>query len=123
MEDQSSLGFARDEDFESLYATNVNFEPSVWDLKLIFGQLDQSSGQTVVKQHTAIAIPWIQAKLMAYYMEVQIAIHDVDFGSVAVPPSVVPPFPDPSKLDLQGNQIAETMVKYLGLIQIGRAHV
>jgi|ERR1035441_7450252 hypothetical protein len=116
MEDQSSLGFTRDEDFESLYATNVNFEPSVWDLKLIFGQLDQSSGRAVVKQHTAISVPWIQVKLMAYYLEAQLAIHDIDFGAVIVPPSLIPPSPDPTSPEIQGNELAEVTAKYLLLI-------
>ena len=34
--------FIRDPDFTSLYANNIRIERSVWDLKLIFGELDQS---------------------------------------------------------------------------------
>jgi hypothetical protein len=89
--------FKRDEDFESLYANNVRFEPSVWDLKLLFGEIDQSSGQVIIDQHTAIAIPWMTAKLMAYFLEMNLVIYEADNGYIRLPRSVIPP-----PLDLSG---------------------
>lgn len=53
----------RHEEFTSLYANNVQFEWSQLDLKLIFGQLDQSRGKAQIEQHTAMTIPWMIAKL------------------------------------------------------------
>ena len=48
--------YQRDEEFAYLYANNVRFESSAFDLKMIFGELDQSGkdGLTVI-QHTARA--------------------------------------------------------------------
>ena len=88
-------GIYRDEAYDSLYANNIQFEPSLWDLKLIFGQLDQSDG-TKVAQHTAITIPWMQAKLLAYFLEVNLAVHETDYGYIRLPPTVIPQAFDPS---------------------------
>ena len=90
----SPLKFERDEDFASFYANHVWYESSVWDLKLIFGQLDQSKGPNVITQHTAIALSWIQVKIMIYFLQVNLAIYEVHNGKVSIPASVVPPPPE-----------------------------
>jgi len=56
--------FARVEDFVNYYANNVQFEASSFDLKVIFGQLQQSHG-TQVLQECAVTVPWVQAKLLS----------------------------------------------------------
>lgn len=86
---QASLEFA-DEMYEA-YANNVLYESSTWDLKLIFGQLDQSEGKIKVVQHSAITIPWIQAKLMVFWLRGQIEAHERKNGKIQVPSSVIPP--------------------------------
>jgi hypothetical protein len=83
--------FERDEDFVSLYSNHVWFESSAWDLNLVFGQLDLSKGPNVVRQHTAIALSWMQAKLLAHYIEVNILIHEGKDGEVQIPPYLRPP--------------------------------
>jgi hypothetical protein len=83
--------FERDEDFASLYANHVWYEISAWDLNLIWGQLDQTKGPNVVKQHTAIAISWLQAKLLAYFVNVNIAIYESRNGKIKIPPYLLPP--------------------------------
>jgi hypothetical protein len=85
--------FVRNEDFESLYANQVNFESSVWDLKLIFGLLDQHKAAPFVEQHTAISIPWVQAKLGAYYLQIALAVYEAENGKIKIPVSVLPPLP------------------------------
>ena len=86
--------YRRDEDFASLYANNVKFERSLFDFKMVFGELDQSDeNHTFVQQHTAVTVPWIQAKLMAYYIELNLAIHEADFGTIRIPDSMIPPAP------------------------------
>ena len=90
--------FERDEDFASLYANNVQFETSVWDLKIIFGQLDQSRPSGRVDQHTAITLPWLQAKIMAFYLSANVALYEADNGKIQIPlslqPQPLPPVPD-----------------------------
>lgn len=95
------LEFVRDpEDFAALYANNVQAESSVWDLKVIFGILDQSSQPPKVVQHTSINLPWAQIKLLSFYLRVNLAIHEAQNGKVLTPPSIMPP--DPDKLALTG---------------------
>jgi hypothetical protein len=85
------------EDFASLYANNVVYEASVWDLKLIFGQLDQkllepAEGKTVtVDYHTAITLPWEAIKLMIYYLRANLATHEIESGPIKLPDRVLPP--------------------------------
>jgi len=91
--EDKDIKLRRDEEFESLYANNVNFESSVWDLKMIFGQLDQEA--SAVTQHTAMTLPWSTSKIAAYYMLVNLLVHQADNGAITIPARVVPPRPDP----------------------------
>lgn len=90
--------FKRDEDFTALYANSVVSEHSIWDLKVIFGILDQSVSPMQVVQHTSINLPWVQVKLLSYYLNVAIAIQESYNGKIVVPPVVMPP--DPRALPL-----------------------
>src|ERR1035438_3703331 len=85
--------FTRTDEFATLYANNVVLETSAWDLKLIFGQLDQSGHKARVEQHTAITIPWMQARVLSYMLQVYLAARVMDFGPIPVPSSVMPPSP------------------------------
>jgi hypothetical protein len=109
-----TLQLKRDEDFTSLYANNVQFEISVWDLKMIFGQLDQSAGM-VVEQHTAMTLPWPQAKLAAYFMVVNMIIHQSQMEApIQLHASAIPKRPDPS--DPGVDEANQKLVEYLGWI-------
>ncbi len=83
--------FVRDDDFEELYANNVRFESTVLDLKMIFGKSDQHSGSEVVRQHTAVTLPWPLVKTVAYYLAVNILVHETQNGPITVPPIHTPP--------------------------------
>jgi hypothetical protein len=85
--------FKRDEDFAALYANSVVSEHSVWDLKVIFGILDQSVTPMQVVQHTSINLPWVQVKLLSYYLNIAIAIQESFNGKIVVPAVVMPPDP------------------------------
>jgi hypothetical protein len=82
--------FTRHEEFTSLYANDIQFEGSQFDLKLIFGELDQLSGKTWIKQHTAMTIPWIQAKLALYYLQIQVAAFEFQNGKIKIPGDLLP---------------------------------
>jgi hypothetical protein len=95
------LEFIREpEDFAALYANNVQPEASVWDLKVTFGILDQTSQPNKVVQHTSINLPWLQVKILSYLIRANLLIHEYQNGKVVVPASVMPP--DPEKLELPG---------------------
>jgi hypothetical protein len=81
----------RTQDFVNRYANNVQFEASAWDLRLIFGQLDQSLSveKDYIDQHTAMAIPWSHVKLMAYLLRVHVIMHEAKVGRVHVPGGLI----------------------------------
>jgi hypothetical protein len=78
------------EDFFSAYANQVRFETSAWDLKILFGQVDQTGGTAVVEWHTAITIPWAQAKIGVYTLQAHVAGFEAFYGKIQVPWDVVP---------------------------------
>jgi hypothetical protein len=82
-------------DFESVYANNSLLESSVWDLKIMFGQLEQHTGNAKVDWHTAVTMPWMQAKVLCYYLRVNLAFHEMVSGPLKIHPNVAPPVPEP----------------------------
>jgi uncharacterized protein DUF3467 len=94
------------DDYESLYANNVRFETSVWDLKLLFGLLDQGTGGEVIEIHTGMSIPWATAKLMAFYLRLNIMIHEMENGKIWINPRVYPTEIPPLGPELENNEMA-----------------
>src|SRR5882724_6093981 len=92
------LQFKRVEDFISRYANNVNLEVSVWDLKLLFGELQQPLGESgFVEHHTAITIPWLQVKILSLYLQLNLLLHEAINGKINVPLNVMPPIQPPDE--------------------------
>lgn len=84
-------------DVSEVYANNSRFELSVWDLKVIFGQLDQFSGDARIDWHTAVTVPWGAAKIASYYLQLNILAHEAENGRIRIPPRVFPtPPPAPT---------------------------
>ena len=71
--------------FVERYANNVQFESSAWDLKMIFGTFDSTSDAPGLKQHTSINVTWQQAKVIAYFVYVNIMFQEITNGLIAVP--------------------------------------
>jgi hypothetical protein len=93
MEEPTKNSEDQTEDLTTDYANNTFFEASVWDLKIVFGEW---SGQTKsVDWHTSMTIPWAQAKLMDYYLAVNVAAHELRMGKIPFPESMIPPEPQP----------------------------
>jgi len=79
-----------DEVYEA-YANNIYYEASSWDLKLIFGQMDQTGGKVKIVQHSAITLPWPLIKITAYWLKGQIEAHELVNGKIHIPPPIIPP--------------------------------
>jgi hypothetical protein len=81
-----------EEEFEEIvpiYANNVRFEITAWDLRMYFGQL-VAGGASAVDFHTDVTIPWAQAKLMHLYIGINIMLYERDNGRIPIPRSVLP---------------------------------
>ena len=83
--DDATIG-RRSEELPSDYANNVAFESTVWDLKIIFGEFSHKN----VEWHTSMTVPWAQAKLMAYYLELNIGAHEMAGIPINIPPAFIP---------------------------------
>jgi hypothetical protein len=117
----SLVQFDRAANFIERYANNVRFEPSVWDLKLIFGELDQKGGGTEeVHLHTAITLPWPTVKLMLHYLQVNVAVHEKENGRITIVSRVWPPdprsLPQPMQPDL-ADLIAKIREDFMRTVQ------
>jgi hypothetical protein len=102
------------ENTNSAYANNTKFESSVWDLKISFGQLQQ--GENVeINWHTVVTIPWAQAKILDYYLRLNVAYQERLNGTIDVPTGVIPilePPPDEiMKSDPNAKKIFEEYTK------------
>ncbi len=110
VQEAPQLQFKRSDNFETLYANNVRYESSVWDLKLLFGVLEQNSvsqgiaGADVVELNTAMSMSWPAVKIMAYYLQLNIALHELENGKIRVNPRVYPTEPSPLAPEFQNNE-------------------
>ena len=82
----------RPHDLNSEYANNTLFEASVWDLKVIFGELfrTRDGKASDVDWHTAITMPWPQVKLFSYYLQVNLMMHESETGKIQIPERLHP---------------------------------
>jgi hypothetical protein len=105
----AALKYERTDNFISAYANNAFFEPSAWDLKIIFGQLDQSPAGITIKQNIAVTIPWAQAKLALYWLRLQIEATEMDIGKIPLRKDLIPPEPPPLTPEQENNPDAKKM--------------
>jgi len=88
------LQYQRADDFVNAYANNAYYESSAWDLKIVFGQVDQPIGTpAIIRQTIAITIPWAQAKLLSYFVRLHVEANEIQNGKVSIRPDLVPPVP------------------------------
>jgi probable addiction module antidote protein len=97
------IPYKKTEEFSEYYANNALLESSLWDLKLIFGQLDQQTPGNVVVQYCSTTMPWAQAKVLHYFLGVHLAAHEVHNGRVQIPSGIIPPIPDKTMPDFESD--------------------
>jgi hypothetical protein len=85
----------RREDFRLEYANNIRFEPTVYDLKMVFGETDLSTGTETVEQHMAVTLPWPFVKVLSYFLQIQLMVQERQNGPVGVPQTQIPPIQEP----------------------------
>ena len=109
--DAKQPNYSKAAGYFELYANNVFFETNVWDLNLVFGLLDQEQSMPPFKRLGSVHVPWQQAKIMAYYLMINIAWQERTYGPINVPESVRPaPFEDFAKT-LPDNETTKALIK------------
>lgn len=84
--------YEQSDDFESRYANNVFFSTSIFDVKMVFGDILQFPNvQASVVQHTAITLSWREAKIAALFLVMNVAMHENQFGTLDIPAGILPP--------------------------------
>ncbi len=84
-------GLKRREHINAVYANYANYEVSDLDLKILFGQLDQSGPNAAVDWHTAVTVAWAEAKIMSYFLRINLAVYEANHGVIKIPASMLPP--------------------------------
>ena len=79
---------------EQVYANSTTTEITAWDLKILFGQIEQHTGKFVTDWHTAVTMPWMQAKILDYYLQAQIAWYEKSYMPITIPAGSVPAIPE-----------------------------
>ena len=125
---ETQQNIQRTADYTETYANNVHYESSVWDLKVLLGRLDQSSGLSITKQFLGVSIPWMQVKLMIHHLQVNLTIHEAYNGPVAIRNDLLPKLPQVTDEQLKDplfkatvEKIAELHNKFLSSLQHGQA--
>jgi hypothetical protein len=90
MADEYKPSYEKAPNFTTTYANSIILESSAWDLKLIFGQLDQSTVPHTVKQHLAVTIPWTQAKLLVFFLQAHVKGEELQDGKIYIRPELRP---------------------------------
>ncbi len=103
----------RIEDFLSYYANNIQFEQTAFDLKVIFGELDQSGSEICIEQHSSVTIPWAQAKLLIYYLLGNVAAHELENGKIRIRSDLVPAPIPPLTPEQEKQPIAKELMELL----------
>lgn len=81
------------EDFVSDYANNVYLEPTIWDIKAIFGEFTAKTNS--IEWHTSVTMPWALAKLLAYYLQINVLAHEIRTGKrIDIPDQMKPAAPE-----------------------------
>ena len=75
--------------------------------EVIFGQLDQAGNRSLLTQHTAMALSWLQVKIMIYTLQVQLAVYEAQYGKVVIPAAILPPPPGPLPPEMENDPVAK----------------
>src|SRR5438128_2632387 len=105
---QKGIEYRKADNFVSKYSNNVHIETNSWDMKLNFGELDQSIGPQVVVKHTAITLPWPYVKILSYLLQMNLLGYEGTHGRVLVPKGLITPMPaeQPKELKVSAENFA-----------------
>ena len=82
---------------DDVYANIVNFGTTVWDLRLTFGQMVKREEREQFEQRVSVTLPWLQAKVMSIYLQMNIFAYEKQYGKINIPSQFLPSIPAPDQ--------------------------
>jgi hypothetical protein len=79
------LGHKARESTHSVYANTITLGATDVDFKIVFGE-----GQPT-NWHTAVTMPWTVVKLLSFYLQSNLTVHEITNGRVKLPAGLLPP--------------------------------
>jgi hypothetical protein len=89
------LNFVRSDKFMKVYANNAQFEMSIWDVRLTFGDMTVSEGKGIVEQAVTVVMSPHHAKALANVLINNVEKYEQRFGEIKLPPR--DDVPEPAK--------------------------
>lgn len=98
-------------DIRYLYANNVFFDTSVFDLKVLFGELRRDHNGWFVAQHTSVTLGWTEAKIAALFLALNVMMHEDANGTILLPEGARPPIVESDEASQQLREILEPVLR------------
>jgi len=96
-----------------VYANIANFGTTFWDLTLTFGQMVKRGEQEEFESRVSVTLPWMQAKALSIYLQLNIFAYEKQYGKINLPPQFLPFLPEPETSDSNLRTQWETLQKKL----------
>jgi hypothetical protein len=110
----------RSEDFENLYANNFMVEATVWDLKVLFGQLMGDDQGGMIELHTGMIMPWTLVKILAFHLALNVIAFENQNGPVRL---AAPSVPLISNLTARSKADPRIMAIFTALMAVGNPEI
>lgn len=116
-ENENDIEQTGDQGPEETYANNVNFQGTLWDLTMYFGDFGfrpygSPEQKPSVIWHTAVTMPWIQAKLACFFLAVNLRVHEMENGPINIPKQALPVLPEDDSP--AANAVRELFAQFFG---------
>jgi hypothetical protein len=116
-ENRPDFTVEKTKDFRELYANHIRFESSVWNARMLLGTLDQTTTPATIHMHSALDVPWAQAKLMAYFLQVHVLFQEQMAGKIRIPEGILPPRLDEVSPDLKQAPGGQEFLERIGKLR------
>ena len=110
----------RSEDFENLYANNFMVEATVWDLKVLFGQLMGDEQGGIIELHTGMIMPWTVVKILAFHLALNVIAFENQNGPIRL---AAPSVPLISNLTARSKADPRIMAIFTALMAMGNPEI
>ena len=86
-------GILKDDEFQDFFANNTLLHSSLWDLRILFGQVDQTLEGGAAVYKASVSIPWPQVKVFVYFLRLHLSGYEARNGRIRIPPGIIPEWP------------------------------